>query len=283
MSELTIFTIDSFTTKPFTGNPAAVCLCNYPLDGELMLNIAREMNLSETAFVVPIDGPDHKSASLFQLRWFTPAVEVPLCGHATLATAHVIFNELGNTNKLLTFETLKSGELYVTKAKDGLQMNFPQGKPEQTKIFEEILIPLGINKEDVVQMSYCNTLADLVIEVKTVETINQLKPDYGKLIKINDPEGINGVIVTAKDEREKYDFSSRYFVPWVGVDEDPVTGAIHTILGPYWVEKMGNRMFNAYQASERGGEMQLQLFEDRIILQGNAITMMKGEFKIDKN
>lgn len=231
MIKLPIFIVDSFTKTPFSGNPAAVCVLSkdHKLTDVHFQKIATEMNLSETAFVVPLDKPN-----MFHLRWFTPTIEVALCGHATLATAHVLLNEQGINAELLSFQTL-SGLLTVQKTQDGmLQMNFPQGDPKKIQleksILEQICTHLPLSMDSIIDMQHCTKTKKLLIEVNNTEAVSKLSPSFDKLLSIDFGPNLNptmrGIIVTCKGK--EYDFISRYFAPWNGINEDPVTGSAHT-------------------------------------------------------
>lgn len=288
--QVPIYIVDSFTEKPFHGNPAAVCTLSELPDPVTMQNIAKEMNLSETAFVAPRAGhPDQ-----YHLKWFTPAVEVPLCGHATLATAHILFSinddSISPKGDLLTFDTL-SGPLQVKKIGDNkLQMNFPRGKPVQTSLTElvrdSLLDYFSISKgTTIVDIHHCPTTRKLVVELSSIEAILEAKINVPGLLKLDFGDvTVKGIILTAaghQGQYENYDFVSRYFAPWVGITEDPVTGSAHTVLAVYWSGKLNKNKFLAFQASERGGEIGLELVEaDRVAIEGHAITFLSGSIKM---
>jgi len=290
-SSLPIYIVDAFTTQPFKGNQAAVCLWKRSIDkngsflsdpSETMQRIASEMNLSETSFVVPsnlsVVNADLDSLE-FELRWFTPTVEVPLCGHATLATAHVIFHHLlidisvakawhpflsdkpGNQVKRLRFQT-RSGLLEVNLLEKGaLRMNFPQGNPLpipslRSETLNGLLIGLSIPKiESILEFRHCAITRKLLLEVDSVETVNNLKLNQASLIPLNFGSlDVKGIIVTTKGRQETYqslafDFISRYFAPWLGIPEDPVTGSAHTVLSVYWSKKLNKQHLRAYQVN----------------------------------
>jgi len=236
--KLAIEIVDAFTQDPFSGNPAAVCFvpADTQLPDNMLTAIAREMNLSETAFVQPL--PKHTAAvPLFSLRWFTPTVEVNLCGHATLATAHALLSTqhagFEITGDVITFQTL-SGELYVKRHGKLLQLDFPQGTPQPTKIEADVLHTLvealGITEQAVMNTSFCARTRKLVLEVGHVDDVLRCKPDFRKLMGVSFDTDVRGVIVTTSGLKGSsqydglYDFVSRYFAPWNGIDEDPVTG-----------------------------------------------------------
>ena len=256
-----IYQVDAFTDKPFAGNPAAVCILAKPADPAWMQNLAREMNLSETAFVCP-------EADGYRLRWFTPAVEVDLCGHATLATAHVLW-ETGRLPKLeeARFFT-RSGLLKAKKRGDFIELDFP-AKPE-----EPAEPPAGLAEALGTPFQYvCRNKFDYLVEVESEEIVRELKPDFSKLSRIE----ARGVIVTSRAKASPFDFVSRFFAPRVGVNEDPVTGSAHCFLGPYWAKRLGKNEFLACQASARGGEIGVRVQVERVFLSGKAVTVLKGE------
>lgn len=264
-SEIPLYQVDAFTNKPFSGNPAAVCLLEDEISPENMLQIAAEMNLSETAFVGPVD-----EDGLRKLQWFTPTVEVPLCGHATLATAHVLFREVG-VEGTLRFDTL-SGILTVEEEQDRwIRMDFPADPPELAEAPEGLLNALGCPKDATTARS-----GKLwVVRLKTEKMVQSLEPDMTALRKVDLGEDILGVSVTAPGT-QGFDFCSRFFGPWVGVDEDPVTGMAHTVLGPYWMEELKSEALRARQISARDGKLRVLVDGDRVQISGQAVTTVKG-------
>ena len=265
-----IYQVDSFTRIPFKGNPAGVCVLEKPLSDGLMQSIAAEMNLSETAFAVAVEAP-----SRYSLRWFTPTVEVDLCGHATLAAAKILFDSYQVETETLTFIT-KSGELRVAKADDRLVMDFPIDPPEFFKIPAEVLKAYGLDAA--IECSRSRRMGMPLIEAASADIVRKVKPDFGRIMKLGDEFG--SAVITARSDDPKYDFISRFFAPIFGINEDPVTGAAHTALGPYWAEKLGKMRMKAYQASARGGEMEVELRGDRIDLIGQAVVVLEGEMEI---
>lgn len=254
------YQVDAFTTRVFGGNPAAVCqLESWPED-ELLQAIAAENNLSETAFFI-------KSEQGFHLRWFTPVVEVSLCGHATLATAHVIFEILGYAGHTITFETL-SGILTVARLGTLLAMNFPATKPMPCAAPEALIAGLGI------QPSAILAADDYLAIFDNEDIVRSIKPDFAQLATLD----LRGVIITARGR--EVDFVSRFFAPKFGIPEDPVTGSAHCSLAPYWAEKLGKNALNARQVSTRGGDILCELKGDRVLLAGHAVTFMSGEIYI---
>ncbi len=272
--KIPIYQVDAFTDQAFKGNPAAVCLLPGLLDEATMQNIAQEMNLSETAFLVPLDHSLPEKANSFSLRWFTPVAEVPLCGHATLATSAVLFDEIGHPGPLLHFET-QSGQLTAKKEQNGIWLNFPSEKPLETPLPLEILQALGNPR--VLHSAYAQRNQMLLLQLESEKDVRGLKPDFEQLkqadASVNTQEGL---IVTAP-ARPPYDFISRFFAPWIGINEDPVTGSAHTILGPHWAQILGKQEMLAYQASPRGGEIRVKLEDSsRVSLLGKAVLVMRG-------
>ncbi len=265
------FQVDAFSSEPFRGNPAAVCMMQCDLDEYLYQSIAQEMNLSETAFVEQLDRPGE-----YRLRWFTPLREVPLCGHATLATAHVLFEHLGFEGEKVSFQTM-SGALEAERDREGIKMDFPRNDPYEVEAPDAILEGLGLSTWEEVQ--YSDTNQKLLVRVESDKKVRGLHPDFNSLLAAENSMGWRGVIVTAEGMGQ-YDFVSRYFAPWMGVNEDPVTGSAHTVLAPYWSKQLGNQRMRAYQASKRGGELLLELTEGRVLITGRATTVIEGFMKL---
>lgn len=255
-----IWIVDAFAHGPYTGNPAAVMVVDeFP---HHMQQIAAEMNLSETVFVKKL-GIDH-----YHIRWFTPQVEVKLCGHATMAAAHILFQEKLIQEDRITFDSL-SGPLTVTQDSDGIILDFPL-QPISTQLdiqtFEHILDLEG-EIEEVVQAH-----DDVIVALKSEQCLTSLTPHFEKINQVD----TRAVIVTAPSQQ--YDFISRFFGPRVGVNEDPVTGSAHCKLADYWSKRLNKKSFIAYQASARGGVLHVQIENDRVLLKGKAITVMQGEW-----
>ena len=259
--KLQIFQADAFTAELFKGNPAAVVPLIEWLSDETMLQIAMENNLSETAFFIP-EG-DH-----FQIRWFTPKTEVNLCGHATLGTAHILFNELAFKGEQIEF-TSKSGLLKVTKSGDKLQLDFPADPVSLEDTNPEIETALGAGPI----ATYKGKTKHLLL-FDNEETIRNMNPNF-HLLKQTEARGI---IVTAKGTT--VDFVSRFFAPKVGIDEDPVTGSAHTLLVPFWASRLNKTEMTALQLSARGGQLWCTLSGDRVLIAGKAVTYLKGEIEI---
>lgn len=258
-----IIQVDAFTNEAFRGNPAAVCVLSSPKDDHWMQLIAQEMNLSETAFLI-------KQEQSYRLRWFTPSTEVPLCGHATLASAHVLWTEgYASTGQQIQFET-NSGILTAKYQDDWIELNFPVNRSQDIPPITKLGDALGVPLKTVLY----NSLGYLV-EITSPEQLRQLKPNFTLLGQLP----ISNVIVTSKAEaHSEYDFLSRFFAPGLGIDEDPVTGAAHCCLAPYWRDRLHQDQFLAYQASSRGGVVKVNYDGgDRVFLQGQAVTVMRGD------
>ncbi|NDJ17864.1 PhzF family phenazine biosynthesis protein [Myxacorys almedinensis] len=262
----TIVQVDAFTTTPFKGNPAAVCVLPELRSHEWMQNVAQEMNLPETAFL--IQQPDG-----FNLRWFTPTVEVPLCGHATLASAHVLWSE-GHLlpGQPARFHT-QSGLLIACKQNDWIELDFPVNRPEPTTVPTPLDNVLGISIESV--KAVLQDSLGYLVEVESEALVRQMQPDLNLMLQLP----IANVIVTSvADANSEFDFVSRFFAPGLGIPEDPVTGAAHCRLAPYWRDRLGKDTFLAYQASKRGGILKIRYDgDDRVYLSGQAVTVLRGE------
>ncbi len=256
-----IVQVDSFTDKQFSGNPAAVCILPSARDERWMQNVASEMNLSETAFLV-------KRNDGYDLRWFTPAVEVDLCGHATLASSHMLWEEghLQPTD-VACFHT-RSGLLTAKRNGTWIELDFPATPPQPVLAPPELLRALNVKPAYIGKSRF-----DYLIEVESEEIVRNMKPDFTALKSIT----TRGIIVTSKSSKTEFDFVSRFFAPSAGIDEDPATGSAHCALGPYWQSKMGKSEFMAYQASARGGVVKVRCNNDRVLLGGKAVTVLRGE------
>ena len=258
--ELSLYQIDAFASKLFEGNPAAVCPLDAWLPDEMMQNIATENNLSETAFFVP-KGDD------FHIRWFTPVSEVDLCGHATLATAYVLFNILGYEKTKIVFES-RSGILTVAKDNEWLVMDFPAQPPVACDTPDEIVMAFGKTPVE------CLTSDDYVVVFENEKDVESADPDFEQLKKL----GLRGVAITAKSNR--YDFVARFFAPNYGIPEDPVTGAAYTQRAPYWATRLGLKKLTAKQLSHRGGELTCEIAGDRVFISGKAIKYLEGKIVV---
>lgn len=256
-----IFHVDAFTDKPFGGNPAAVCFLSEPGDTHWMQNVAKEMNLSETAFLF-------RQKDGYNLRWFTPTCEVDLCGHATLASAHIIWEEGYLKKEKEAYFYTKSG-LLTAKLRDYLiELNFPVECEEEITPHPDLAKALGATPMYVGKSRF-----DYLVQVESEEELRNLKTDFTLLATLP----TRGIIVTSISSSKNYDFLSRFFAPRVGINEDPVTGSAHCSLGPFWEKRLGKSNFIAYQASSRGGILHVKVKGNRVYLGGNAITVLRGE------
>jgi PhzF family phenazine biosynthesis protein len=256
------YQVDAFTDKVFAGNPAAVVPLSSWLDDSFLQAIAEENNLSETAFFVSLENG-------FKLRWFTPVKEVDLCGHATLATAHVIFEILGYTKQVIVFET-RSGKLFVEKKGTRLEMNFPACPPTPCELSEALIRGLGQRPIEVLSAD------DYLAVFDSEATVRAITPNQALLGQLD----LRGVIITAPGV--DVDFVSRFFAPKFGIPEDPVTGSAHCELAPYWANKLGKNILTATQVSRRGGNITCEVKADRVILSGCAVTFMEAEIAFQK-
>lgn len=256
-----LFVIDAFTDRPFGGNPAAVCVLEVPAKEGWMQQVAAEMNLSETAFVLRTD-------KAWSIRWFTPTLEVDLCGHATLASAHALW-ETGRLDhrEPAVFETRRSGSLRCVLEENWIAMDFPTRPATECEAPDGLAAALGCTPLWVGRSAY-----DYLVRVADPGQVRILKPDHARLAQLP----VRGVIVTARGDRDEYDFVSRFFAPGAGVAEDPVTGSAHCTLAPYWQEALGRSEMRGWQASQRGGEVRVRVRGDRVDLRGQAVTVTRG-------
>lgn len=262
--DITIFQVDAFTDKPFTGNPAAVCILEQPKPDAWMQKVAKEMNLSETAFLL-------KQEDGYGLRWFTPTTEVELCGHATLASAHILWEtgRLGLQEEAV-FKTL-SGVLKATREGEEIELDFPKAGIEPLTVPADLGEALGVSPRRVYRSHHF-----YILELDSERIVRDLRPDFAKL-KSRSPD--HAVIVTSVADTKGYDFVSRCFAPNVGIDEDPVTGSAHCSLGPYWSERFGKNEMMAYQVSERGGSLRVRVADERVFIGGKAVTVLRAKLE----
>jgi PhzF family phenazine biosynthesis protein len=261
------YIVDAFTKQAFKGNPAGVCLVEASLTDELMLSIAQEFNLSETAFI------QKTNINTYSIRYFSPKIEIPLCGHATLASAKVVFesDELDQVH----FITAAKLDLVVKKREDELAMEFPLYSTEPSTVPPAMLHALGLT--EVIKIRYNTDLGIFILEIADAEQLASLHPNYMALLQSY--HSINGVLVTASSNDLEYDFHYRYFWPWSGTNEDPVTGGVQTFLAKYWSDKIGKTKMKAFQSSQRGGYMNLDLVGNKVIIQSQAVIVFEGDFK----
>ncbi|RLC77578.1 MAG: PhzF family phenazine biosynthesis protein [Chloroflexi bacterium] len=263
-----LYQVDAFTKELFRGNPAAVCIQDREIPLDKMLSIAMELNLSETAFARPLENGN------FSLRWFTPKAEVDLCGHATLATAHVLFNHIGIPGDTVHLET-RSGTLAARKSPGGITLDFPVGNPQPAELPHVILESLGLEPQDIAASMFCKERGKFLVHIRDPEMLEHVEPDFQGMLA-HRPDNMIGVIITAKGYG-RYDFISRFFAPWVGINEDPVTGSAHTVLAAYWAGILGKTKMKAFQASVRGGEILIEIDGGSFFLTGQAVTVFEGD------
>ncbi len=255
-----IYQVDAFTSTPFAGNPAAVCVMSHPPDERWMRDVAREMNLPETAFLIRHD-------DVYDLRWFTPTVEIDLCGHGTLASAHVLW-QTGEVRQDATIRfNTRSGPLTAHCDGDWIELDFPATPVTPCDAPPELPEALGVSPTFVGRSVF-----DYVVEVQTESEVKAATPDLAAISRID----TRGVIVTSRSDRPEIDFVSRFFAPGSGIDEDPVTGSAHCALGPYWQTRLGKANFSARQLSERGGELRVRVDGERVRIAGQAVTVMRA-------
>ena len=263
------FIVDSFTDTPFKGNPAGVCLVDSHLSDERMLHIAQELNLSETAFLSTLE-----SAGTFLVRYFSPKMEIPLCGHATLASAKVIFSTLGlNEAHFLTTQNLG---LSAQASNGKIVMEFPIYETLPADAPPALLAALGVKA--IRNVAYNEETKILLLELSSPDEVAGLEPDFTALLRSHN--SINGVLVTAASGSDGYDFHSRYFWPWSGTNEDPVTGGTHTFLAKYWSSRLGKTKMMSFQASKRTGFMEVELKEGKLKINGQAVIVFEGRLAI---
>lgn len=264
MQRVKIYQVDAFTDKLFSGNPAAVCISDNWLNDGLMQSIANENNLAETAFVV-------QKGNVFEIRWFTPTTEVDLCGHATLASAFVLFNVSGYPDQVIRFHSPRSGPLSVTKNGEMFYLDFPTDTLELITVKQDVIAAcIGIKPIEVYKGK-----TDYIAIIESESALKNLNPDLKEISGLSG----RGLVVTAKGDH--VDFVSRFFAPQSGIDEDPVTGSAHTSLLPIWTKKLGKNHFTAHQLSNRGGQLTCEFKGDRCLIGGKARLYLTGEINLD--
>ncbi|SHG59603.1 phenazine biosynthesis protein PhzF family [Fodinibius roseus] len=263
------YIIDAFTTELFKGNQAAVCLLQNELSKQTMLEIAKEFGYSETAFVLGLN------TNSFYIRYFSPSQEIPLCGHATLASSKALFTEYKNLSKI-TFHTHFDDTLKISQNQDQIEMYFPQHGTEKSTVDEDIKRALGIN--EVLNCEYNSFHNIVMLEIGSSEVLKNLAPIFSVLRNIE--TSINGVLVTAQSEQNEYDYEYRYFFPWSGADEDPATGGVQSFLSKYWAKKLNKKKMKAYQSSTRTGSMEIELIDDSVVIRSNAVIFSSGELHL---
>jgi PhzF family phenazine biosynthesis protein len=264
------YIVDSFTNEAFKGNPAGVCLLAQPITDVKMLSIAKELNLSETAFIQRLEA-NHT----YSIRYFSPKMEIPLCGHATLASAKVVFESTALDE--IHFITIQNLDLVIRKIGVEISMEFPVYELVPAEVPKPMLQALGL--QEVVSCAYNKETNILLLEISSADTLAALSPDYNALIGSH--HSINGVLVTAPSDNDQFDFHSRYFWPWSGTNEDPVTGATHTFLARYWSKKLSKNKMRSFQSSVRSGYMEVELVSDtRLLIKSNAVIVFEGKLII---
>ncbi|WOC40109.1 PhzF family phenazine biosynthesis protein [Polaribacter sp. HL-MS24] len=270
MKKIETYIVDSFTDQPFKGNPAGVCILKNELSDSEMLSIAKELGLSETAFIGELNENNE-----YPIRFFSPVMEIPLCGHATLASSKVLFEKNGQNS--LTFVNIQNLKLPIKRNEEFIKMGFPIYETIPKEVPFELLKALGI--EEVSNSEYNAETKILLLEIQSAELLKNLSPDFDKLKKSH--KEINGVVVTAHSTKVEFDFESRYFWPWSGTNEDPVTGGTHTFLAKYWGKKLNKSKMNSFQCSERTGFMEVELLNEKnMTIKSKAQIVLKGKLKI---
>jgi len=270
MKEIETYIVDSFTDEPFKGNPAGVCILKNELSDVEMLSIAKELGLSETAFIGVLNENNE-----YPIRFFSPVMEIPLCGHATLASSKVLFERNGQNS--LAFVTIQNLKLPIERNEEFIKMGFPIYDTVSKEVPFELLVALGV--KEVSNSVYNAETKILLLEIQSAEVLKNLTPDFDKLKKSHSE--INGVLVTALSPKENFDFESRYFWPWSGTNEDPVTGGTHTFLSKYWGKKLNKSKMNSFQCSERTGFMEVELLDEKhMTIRSKAQIVLKGTLRI---
>lgn len=265
------YIVDSFTSVPFRGNPAGVCLLEEELSEIRMFNIAKELGLSETAYLIPRDSQGH-----YSIRFFSPKMEIPLCGHATLATAKVVFQKYSELDNLC-FHNIDNLELLITKRRQLIELVFPVYEVYPSTVPQALLAALGLSEVENVLFNQETNI--LILEILESTLLRDLTPDFAALKKSHN--AINGVLVTALSLQSDYDFESRYFWPWSGTNEDPVTGGTHTFLTKYWAKKLKRNKLKSFQCSDRSGSMEVELLnESQFAIRGEARIMLSGSLHL---
>ena len=266
------YIVDSFTKEPFKGNPAGVCIADRQLPDPFMLKVAQELGLSETAFIQTTDKPN-----TWSIRYFSPRMEIPLCGHATLAAARIVLDQ--SSADEVVFTTFESVRLPVRRTEDALAMEFPIYDAVPAEVPPELLAALGI--DHIVHSAFNRETQILMIEIADCTALKNLRPDFPALVKSH--TAINGVLVTAASNDDDFDFHSRYFWPWSGTNEDPVTGGTHTFLAPYWSQKLNCKRLKSFQCSARTGSMEVEVRESTLRITGHATAVFSGNCLVAHN
>ncbi len=268
--QIKTYIIDAFTTELFKGNQAAVCLIDEELSEHTMLDIAKEFGFSETAFV------QKQTNDSFSVRYFSPVQEIPLCGHATMASSKALFTEHEKLPQI-TFHTHLGDTLKITQNNDQIEMKFPLHETSPAEYDDDILKALGLNQ--IKNARYNDFHNVLMLEIESSHELQELKPDFSMLRNIR--TSLSGVLVTAKSHRENFDYEYRYFFPWSGAGEDPVTGAIQSFLAKYWADQFNKNKVNAFQCSKRTGTMEVEILSDSVIIRSNAVIFSTGLINVE--
>lgn len=263
------YIVDSFTKEPFKGNPAGVCLPEYGISEEKMLKMAQEFGLSETAFVQQTD-----KADTYTIRYFSPKKELPLCGHATLAAAKIMFKNTGANE--IHFIRTENVDLLIKQRNDDIIMEFPIYDTIETTVPAAMLVALGLT--ELVNTAYSPKNKIIILEISDAKLLSNLSPNFNALLSSHD--AINGVLVTAPSNDKEYDYHYRYFWPWAGTNEDPVTGGVQTFLAKYWAEKLGKKIMKAFQSSSRTGYMDIELQAGKVLLISQAVIILEGNLVV---
>ncbi|WP_248723406.1 PhzF family phenazine biosynthesis protein [Seonamhaeicola sp. ML3] len=270
-NKIDTYIVDSFTDKPFRGNPAGVCLIEDDLNDESMLAIAKELGLSETAFIKKLD-----TKNKYAIRYFSPKMEIPLCGHATLASSKVLF-ERDSAITDIHFVNIQNIDLLIGREGKLIKMEFPVYGTESAEVPKPLLDALGLKKVKNIEFNRETNI--LLLEIDSCKALTELKPDFEALYRSH--KSINGVLVTSLSNKDNFDFESRYFWPWSGTNEDPVTGGTHTFLAKYWSERLGKKKMNSFQCSDRTGFMEVELINDnKVVIKSTAQIILEGSLKL---
>jgi len=268
--EIKTFIIDTFTSKPFHGNPTSVCIYEHNVDKSKMQSLATELNFPVTAFIKKI----RKESENYNIFYFTPTTEISACGHATLASAKVVF-ELQNI-QTCQFITTNNIEIQASQKGNLVVMDYPKYELEICQVEQELLSSLHLTEYK--YAGYCSQLETLFIELENPKKLREILPDYNKLVASNSV--IKEVVITSRSDNPNYDFLLRSFCPWIGIDEDPVTGSVHSVLAGYWKSRLNKSQLKAYQASARGGEVYVNALPNKVELGGQSVTLLKGEITL---
>ncbi len=263
--------IDTFTSVPFKGNPTVVCGTEQHLGEDVMLSIAKEMNCPVTAFIKPKQG----LANAYDIRYFTPIIEIPACGHATLAAAKFVSDQQAAGDSW-QFSTGKNISIKTLVEANRILMTYPSYEMEDQRVDPELLAALHVN--DYKTAGYSPDLETLFIELESAEQLRSIQPDYQRLVGSSD--AIKEVVITSVSDNSNFDYYLRSFCPWIGIDEDPVTGSVHSILGNFWRKKLQKEHMNVYQASPRGGELLVKVLANQVIIGGDAVVILRGEIAV---